>query len=481
MLVYPQISTNTSSLSNNKEETTDDFVSQMPLLVSMARSAPNYPVTPGDMYLLTYAVGTSPVSYVITIDASYKVRVSNLGILDGVGKTFLQLKNEIEALVSRNYTLSGVQLNLTTPAVFTVVLKGEVVSTVKCKAWALSSLSSILKDSLLTSYASFRDVTITSAEGRTKTYDLFKARRFGDLTNDPYLRPGDTIMVKRYSRAVTITGAVERPGTYQLVNGENLKDLIENYGNGFVPLADTSRLELVRYVNSASISGDKIYLTQEDIIHNYSLEDYDDVIVPEITTLLPVMFIEGAIGTDTDSNINVSTRRIIQFNKGENYASLLRKNSVLFSAVSDTKNAYIIRNENQIPINLNPMLYDAEYHSEYFVEENDTLVIPFRQYFVTVAGAVLVPGRYPYIPDRQWDYYIALAGGFVPERNKNETIKIANLNGKEIKKTDIIMPETIITARTNSFLYYFNQYAPIITTVLSIVITSLTLQAMLSK
>jgi protein involved in polysaccharide export with SLBB domain len=481
MLVYPQISTDTTSPSNNKEETTDDFVSQMPLLVSMARSVSNYPVTAGDVYLLTYAVGASPVSYVITIDASYKVRVSNLGILDGVGKTFLQLKSEIEALVSRNYTLSGVQVNLTTPAVFTVVLKGEVVSTVNCNAWALSRLSSVLKDSFLTSYASFRDVTITSAGGRTRTYDIFKAQRFGDLTQDPYLRPGDTITVKRYSRSVTITGAVERPGMYQLLNGENLKNLIENYGNGFVPLADTSRLELVRYVNSVSISGDKIYLTQEDIIHDYPLEDYDVVVVPEITMLLPVMFIEGAIGISADSNINVSTRRIIQFNKGENYASLIRKNANLFSAVSDTMHAYIIRDEKQISINLNPMLYDAEYHSEYFVEENDTLIIPFRQYFVTVAGAVLAPGRYPYIPDRQWDYYIALAGGFVAGQNVRETIKITDLTGKKMKKTDIISPETIITARTNSFLYYFNQYAPIITTVLSIIATSLTVQAVLSN
>jgi protein involved in polysaccharide export with SLBB domain len=59
------------------------------------------------------------------------------------------------------------------------------------------------------------------------------------------------------------------------------------------------------------------------------------------------------------------------------------------------------------------MLYDSSYRSEYYVEANDVLVIPFRQYFVTVAK----PGRYPYMPDRDWEYYIALAGGFDPVRN----------------------------------------------------------------
>jgi protein involved in polysaccharide export with SLBB domain len=442
----------------------------------LARSASTYPVTAGDVYLLTYTAGSSPISYTIPVDSSYKIRVTNLGIIDAAGKTFLQLKNEVESLVSRNYTMSGVQLMLVSPAVFTVIIKGEVFLTTNQNVWALSRLSSVLQaEGLLTPYASFRDVTITSTSGRVRTYDLFKARRFGDLTQDPYLRPGDTITVKRYIRSVTIEGGVERPGTYQLLDNENLKSLIETYGSGFTALADKSRIELIRYVNSASISGDKIYLGAETVIHDYNLEDYDRIIIPEITGLLPVMFIEGAISSSADANLETSTRVTMQFNKGENYASLVKKNSNLFSAISDTRNAYIIRNEERIPVNLNPMLYDIEYKSNYFVEENDVLIIPFRQYFVTVAGSVISPGRYPYIPDRSWDYYIALAGGFIPERNVRETIKVTDFSGKPLSKKDYITPESIITASTNRWLYYFNQYAPVVTTILTIISTSVTI------
>jgi protein involved in polysaccharide export with SLBB domain len=117
------------------------------------------------------------------------------------------------------------------------------------------------------------------------------------------------------------------------------------------------------------------------------------------------------------------------------------------------------------------MLYDSGYRSHYFVERNDTLIIPFRQYFVTVAGAVAVPGRYPYIPDREWDYYVALAGGFTRERNSFESVTIKDINGKKMKKADAILPETIITAKTNAPLYYFNQYAPVVTTILSLFTT----------
>ena len=138
----------------------------------------------------------------------------------------------------------------------------------------------------------------------------------------------------------------------------------------------------------------------------------------------------------------------------------------------DIENTYILRKGKSIPIDINKMLYDAMYYSKETVQPYDTLIIPFRQYFVSVAGAVKNPGRYPYIPDRTWEYYIGLAGGFVNEKNTREVVKIRDINGKKLRKTDPITPETTITASANSFTYYFGLYAPIITTVLSTVSTS---------
>jgi protein involved in polysaccharide export with SLBB domain len=451
------------------------------LRVQMAIASPNYMVTAGDVYTLAYAAGANAniVTYVITVDSTYKIRVANLGVIDAAGRTYVQLKNQVEAVVSNNYPLSGVQFVMTRPAAFKVYVRGEVETAGERAAWALDRLSSVLSDRL-TPMASLRDVTVRSAGGQERIYDLFRAKRLGDVTQDPYLRPGDTVTFNRIKRSVTLEGEVERPGVYQMLDNENLKELVEYYGSGFTPLADRSRLELVRYVNSISISGDKIFLDEQKVLDNFALQNYDVITVPEIAKLRPVIFVEGAVGgnMEEDDEIGaaptVSTRLIVPFNKGEYYSALVRRNIFWFSAVSDTKNAYIIRGEEYIPINLNPMLYDVDFHSEVFIEENDTLIIPFRQYFVTVAGAVVTPGRYPYIPNRNWDYYIALAGGFVPGRNRRESVAITDISGKNMRKSDVITPESIITAETNAALYYFNQYAPVITTSLSIVTTALT-------
>jgi protein involved in polysaccharide export with SLBB domain len=461
------------------------------LKVQMAIASPAYRVTAGDVYSLAFLAGNNPVSYAITIDSGYKVRVANLGTIDAAGKTYMQLKNQVEALVSNNYPFSGVQFVLMKPAVFRVYLKGEVTIAGEREVWALDRLSSVI--GRLTPSSSLRDIKIQSSGGQERIYDFFKAQRFGEASQDPYLRPGDTIIFNRVQRAVAVNGEVERPETFQLLPGENLRELIEVYGSGFTPLADPARIEITRYVNSVSVSGNKILPGEDGLKDNFQLEHFDAVMVPAKTQLQPVLFVEGAVTVfeeeHTVSKIftasssvstvpTASTRLVVPFNKGEYYASMVRRNSKWFSAVSDTQNAYIIREDTRIPINLNPLLYDETYRGEVPIEDNDTLVIPFRQYFVTVAGAVVIPGRYPYIPDRSWEYYIALAGGFIPERNRRESITITDITGKRLDKTDGIMPETVITAKTNHGLYYFTRYAPIITTILSVVGTTVSVIAL---
>jgi hypothetical protein len=76
---------------------------------------------------------------------------------------------------------------------------------------------------------------------------------------------------------------------------------------------------------------------------------------------------------------------------------------------------------------------------------------------------------------------VALAGGFVRERNSFESVEIKDLAGKRMSKSDAITPETTITARTNAGLYYFNQYAPVITTLLSIITTFISVTMLINR
>ena len=362
----------------------------------------------------------------------------------------------------------------------TVLIMGEVTATAEVDAWPLKRLSSLIGDRL-TAYSSTRNVMVTSIDGTVTTYDLFLSTRFGDMEQNPYIRPGEIITVNRIDRKVSITGAVERPGTYELLKGENLRDLVEYYGNGLAPLADVSRIELYRPITGEEGSGEKFYLNKASLDENYELICYDSVMVSSYNDLLPTIFVEGAVNASEGTTLEASNRIAASFNNGEDYAYFVRRNKKWFSAVSDVKNAYIIRGDQHIPIDLSLMLYDASYYSNTPMQKDDILMIPFRQYFVTVSGAVKNPGRFPYIPDRNWDYYIGLAGGFDKTKNKLDSITITDMHSEKQSKKDFIGPEYTIEAKTNAFSYYFNQYAPIITTALSILATSLSAYAVIKS
>ena len=458
--------------------------------VQVAMSNADYMVTAGDVYSLTYAANNMPVSYTIAVDSTYRIRVSNLAVLDAKGKSYLTLKKQVEEIVQKNYPLSGVQFVLLTPATYKVLVKGEIKETSECTIWALTRLFDVIKN-LTTELSSFRNVNVTSSNNQTKTYDLFKAQRDGDLSQNPYLRPGDVITVKKTNRQVSIEGSVNRPGTYELLPGENLTELIDYYADGFTYYADRSKMELCRQDLENDSAGKKQYLTEENYKDNFGLISFDRITIFNSDDLRPVVFLEGAVNLN-NSNITYSAEQFtsnsessnsltsnnkiaMRFNEGEDYAFFVRRHKNIFTNVSDLDNAYIIRGTEHISVNLTKMLYDSSYKSQIPMQLNDTLLVPFKQFFVSVSGAVYAPGRYPYIPDRTWDYYIGLAGGFLKDKNRNNAIKITDSSGKVYTSGDYILPEMTIEAKYNSGLYYFNQYAPVITTILSLVTTTISI------
>ena len=432
---------------------------------NMAMANKDYMVTAGDIYNLSFLAGNTPISYMITVDTNYKIRVANLAVLTVANTKFTSLKRQVEEIVTKNYPMSGVQFNLVTPGTFKIVVKGEVDHAQEVNGWALTRLSEVVYQ-YKNEYGSIRNVEITSKNGSSKSYDLFLADRDGDFSQNPYLRPDDIITIKPYDRKVTINGAVKRPGTYELLEGENLSDLINNYGYGFAHMANTSSIELVRTYKTKDSTGEKIFLNEEDITSNYALLPYDEILVKTFKDELPVVFVQGAITGDNTGKPtpDVTATVNVNFTLGETYEMLVKNMKSLFGSNADLTKAYVLRGEEVIPLNIYDILYN-DVNNNVLIEPNDNLTIPSKTLSVSVIGAVKVPGRYPYLPNKNWSYYVDLAGGFIEERNSFEQVKIVDSNGKKLSKNDIITPETTITANTNEFMYYVNKYSPLVSSV----------------
>ena len=351
----------------------------------LAMSVPNYPVIAGDVYDLAFAVGSTPVHYTIPVDTSYRIRVANLGVISCKNLTYNQLKTQVEYLVSQNYPMAGPQFVLTKPAVFLVSITGKVTQSSEQKAWALTRLSSFIASNT-TMYSSRRSVTIISENGKKNEYDLYKAQRDGDFSQDPYLRPGDKINIGRADRIVSVSGSVERPGTYELLPDENLHELIYTYASNITKTADLSRIRLIRIDDGKEHLETVHYLSEEDVKANVALVDKDRIFVPDWHDVQPFIELKGVIknpvtfefdpnGHGGANSAMYKTR--ITFYVGENYASLVRRIENYFTVFSDLKAIFVERNGEEIVLDADRILQDMNFESPYQVERNDVVVVPY--------------------------------------------------------------------------------------------------------
>lgn len=438
----------------------------------IAMSNNEYLVTAGDIYSLVY----DGSSMSLAVDSSYRVRIANLGIINARGLTLQEFKNRVETLIASNFPAAAVQLFLSNPSEYHVFVRGEVTSAATVSTWALQPLSEIV-DGFYTSYSSRRFVIVISEDGTEKQYDFYRYTRYGERDQNPYLRPGDTIIVPRIDRSIAITGSVRRPGTYEILPEEDLKELIMGYADGFDRYANKDSLTLSHFVGGPVMYVDTQY-KEADLEGKIQLANYDKVHVPSARNFGAVFYVEGAVnrnydyesksGSAGEANGTVTTGPNstgilkIAFSEGITCRGIVLDNPLMFVNSADLSGAYLLRTKidedgnvtsERTEINLELFLHPVEglaTPDDIELRPNDRLVIPYMQYYVTVTGGVVSPGRYSYLPDRDWNYYVNLAMGFDYDQALFKIVKITDKDGRKLSKKSAIPPEAIIYAQRNS-------------------------------
>lgn len=230
-----------------------------------------------------------------------------------------------------------------------------------------------LDEIVIFSQADFKDFPQAAVQGEVRkpgTFPLFKETRIGDLlyeagslTKDAYLKraellrvaeptrdlqrvyvdlrkvlegdPGENLVLKdedvlivhsiwepQFKKSVSISGSVNKPGEYPLVEGMRVADLIFTAG-GLQKTAYLNEAELMRYrvVDKAKVQADPITIDLEkalagDPSDNLELQDYDHLIVKVIT-----FDIERSVTVSGEVRFPGSYRIF----KGERLSSILKR------------------------------------------------------------------------------------------------------------------------------------------------------------
>ena len=457
------------------------------LAIAIASEA--YPVTPGDIYNLSYASAGQAVSFDVVVRSDYTIGLRLFGQVAGRGKTFLQIRQEVEGVVARAYPNSLPALEIRSVGLFPILVKGAVPSPGRIVAWGLSRLSDVFQEGL-EPYGSDRAVLVISAGEVSREYDLFRATHMGEEDHDPLLKAADVVIVPRSDRTVELQGEINRAGRYRLQESEGTSELLFQFGAGPTPLADLGRIRLERWAGEEmSVS----YLSLEEL-RSRPLHDGDVITLPPKTANRPIAFFEGAVQTATAgerassiiATVNAGEeygRVMVPFTPGETVFGAFQTIQNALAPLADLGGAFLIRRDEAqpIPLDLQRLMGEYSVDRDPALWPYDRIVIPTSRAYVTVSGAVTAPGAYNYSAGKPPSFYLTLAGGIDPERNVDGSVLSLGPDGTRMTGEAVVKPGSRLIVPANSFAYNFNRYFPIIATSLAFATTVITVIDLLAR
>lgn len=203
------------------------------------------------------------------------------------GLSYEKAKKMLRSRIGRYYNLSvsSLEINLVYARVVTVHILGEVnAKGTQVITGMNTAFNALAASNGLTDIASVRNIKLIRSGQNEQILDIYK------YMNDPiygenfYLQDNDYIVVPPLGRVVTINGLVKRPAKYELINGENLKAVIE-YAAGLKANAYTENITINRVIDN---SVQLINVNLQDILDGQSsdflLLDEDVISIQPINT-----------------------------------------------------------------------------------------------------------------------------------------------------------------------------------------------------
>lgn len=131
--------------------------------------------------------------------------------------------------------------------------------------------------------------------GRTEALQLNLLEAFAkNKSPDVKLLPGDVLFIPETDRRIVVLGQVNRPGAYDLLEGQRVADLLAAAG-GLTARAALPRAFLVRGPEQVSVDLQKILAG--DVAANIPLRPGDMLVVPEIQNRIAVLGAVNRPGT----------------------------------------------------------------------------------------------------------------------------------------------------------------------------------------
>jgi len=383
-------------------------------------AGPDYRLGNGDVLDVQIAGRLEVTRAQVIVDPEGNVTIPPLGSIEVGGLTLLEANRKVAERARGLLRFADVSIAVSAPRVFDVTVSGEVERPGTLQAQATQRLHELVQNAGgVTPRGSVRHVEVT-AGSTTRQVDLLRFELGGDLSQNPYVADNLRVHVPARGPAITLAGAVRRPGDYEIGPDGSLRELLTLTG-GLAPGGAGSDARLTRIgadgrKETVSVDLRTALATAADV----PLQSGDQIFVPPLSVLQDVIELRGAfIGAPDSSKTQTAGKATIvqrfELAQGERVRDVVVKAGGA-AAYADLRLAFVDRTgqsgpRQRVPIDLQKLLVEKDETQNILVQNGDILTLPVIEDKVYVVGEVKSPGPQDFRPDLTPREYLALAGG----------------------------------------------------------------------
>ncbi|KMQ51118.1 polysaccharide export protein [Chitinispirillum alkaliphilum] len=432
----------------------------------------------GDVFYIS-VIDMPSVQYRASIDLNGNMYIPELGLVKIGNVPLYQAKNVIKEFVkSKISSNKRVYVSMIDIKNVTVYFSGKIdlpgMQNLPGNTRLFDAMKGIGIDMAAPGRINLREISVSNENG-TNTYDLLNYLYANDISQNPYLSPGDRINVPPVTNKVFVNGEVANPpaGVYPLRENETTGEFLSLFT--LSSSADTSNITIQRTSTGESF-------TINSFSENIELKDLDVITVPvkknhpRISTVsitgeiarpgqFPIIenattaqqIIDQAGGAKETGSIDQAV--IIRHNKslsaqfGENARSLGGVRPELGSSL-----ALLTASADHTVIRLSQRGFDV------VLEPNDQVLVPKRENFVYVSGNVRQPGAYEYVPGENRSFYIRQAGGLSrnADRSNIKVVKRYDRAYQMIDSREVEAGSIIVVPASTQYRFFSTVFIPLV-------------------
>ncbi len=486
-----------------------------PLIISKNISEPeSYVLGAGDRLFISIR-GVDEQNIDVIINPEGTVFIPGVGVVELKDLNLSEGKEKLKNEISNNFKNVNVDISITDVKIINVNLIGDVVKPSSHNIPAVTRLNDLVAASAgLNITANMRDIVVIDKNGISTSYDLLRYFRFGEKSNNPYLKDGSIIKIRKADKLVSIFGAVPNYGTYEFKDGESVYEFIELAG-GLIDIAREDSIEVISFMDDNKTLESKYFNLDELTSSKLKLKNSDKVVIREKSEYLTdrLVTVRGFVKSPGVYKIqkNVTTLKQILLNEAGGFiedaslkdAYIIRSNGdaddedpeferlKLIPIADMTEDEYDYykaksrEKKGRMIVDFEKLFVENDNTEDIILKKGDKILIPEAKNYISIVGQVVSPGNIVYKQNFTVENYIETAGGFswraiesdvrIIKANTGEWVEADDI--EQLEPGDIIwVPEELPAPKFWDVfidaLTIFGQVATVVAAVVAIVIAS---------